>query len=72
MKIALFLVISSSFAWTNQEKPLLNLAKPSTTPASPTQPSQPEARPETSVKAPDFHNEVRAILETSCVLSRRE
>mgnify|MGYP001216977692 FL=1 len=58
MKLALFFLVSSSLVLANQENP-----------STPT-PAPKEVTPtlaKSTVKAPDFHTEVRAVLESTCI-----
>ena len=66
MKIVSLLFFSSLILSGNQETPVNQPNKPETpvTPATPV-PSPPPAKP--VVIAPDFHNEVRGILESTCI-----
>ena len=66
MKIVSLLFFSSLILSGNQETPVNQPNKPETpvTPATPV-PSPPPAKP--VVIAPDFHHEVRGILESTCI-----
>ena len=58
MKLALFFLVSSSLVLANQESP-------STPTPAPKEETTPLTKP--LVKAPDFHTEVRAVLESTCI-----
>ena len=66
MKTVLFLLLCTNFIWANEITPAI--PKTPTSPATPsTQPSPPPLPPKPVVKAPDFHTEVRAVLESTCI-----
>ena len=67
MKLVFYILLSASFIWANQVKqspPVVTPVPPATPPA---QPSPPATPPKPVVKAPDFHTEVRAVLESTCI-----
>ncbi len=67
MKLVFYILLSASFIWANQVKqspPVVTPVPPGTPPA---QPSPPATPPKPVVKAPDFHTEVRAVLESTCI-----
>ncbi|MAL86172.1 MAG: cell surface protein [Opitutae bacterium] len=67
MKLVFYILLSASFIWANQDKqtpPVVTPVPPATPPA---QPSPPATPPKPVVKAPDFHTEVRAVLESTCI-----
>ncbi len=67
MKLVFYILLSASFIWANQDKqtpPVVTLVPPATPPAQPSPPAPP---PKPVVKAPNFHTEVRAVLENTCI-----
>ena len=68
MKFVFYILLSASFIWANQVNQVAPVVTPVPPPATPSaQPSSPPLPPKPVVKAPDFHTEVRAVLESTCI-----
>ena len=68
MKFVFYILLSASFIWANQVDQVAPVVTPVPPPATPSaQPSSPPLPPKPVVKAPDFHTEVRAVLESTCI-----
>ena len=68
MKLVFYILLSASFIWANQDNQVAPVVTPVPPPATPSaQPSPPPPPPKPVVKAPDFHTEVRAVLESTCI-----